>query len=142
MPFTATPMTSADRDGDRRYDPARVVVDRAGEVHRVHAGEVHCGHAQAGEQATGDDADGFDSVAVGHDEQARADREDGEDCAQRRDADVVADRQADHAEAEHRHEVHGPDAGAADGDGRQGEPPDPPAGAGCGAQPYCAGESE
>jgi hypothetical protein len=66
----------------------------------------------------------------------------GDERTGRRQADVVADRRAHDAEAEHRDEVHRPDAGAADRDGREAEPPDAPAGAGAERSPYRTDEAE
>ena len=98
-------------DQDRNRDPERVVIDMRAHPHRRHAGVVH-----------GDDAEADEAAAEEEDFRCRlfatdgvkpdAGDENGDDERQGRQRDVVAHVHPRHAEGEHRHEVHRPDAPA------------------------------
>ena len=107
-------------DHDGEPDEHRVVVHVAVQPQRGHAQVVHARDAEpGGEPAEDEGAAAVAAVADGED--ARADDDHGDEQAEDGQRHVVADVRTADAEAEHRHEVHRPDAGA-DRGGRGEEP--------------------
>ncbi len=85
-----------------------------------HAQVMHAGDAESGGQAAQYEGPAA-LLAVADGEDSGADDQHGDEQAEDRERHVVVDLGARDLEAEHRDEVHGPDAGA-DGGGRGEEP--------------------
>jgi hypothetical protein len=107
----------------------RIVAHHVRDLHGLHAEVVHAGHAQADDDPAGQQRAESLAAAEAHDEQADRHHRDRHQHADDGQRHVVADGLTGDGEAEHRDEVHGPDAGGPDGDGRQRKPQRPAAAA-------------
>jgi len=82
---------------------------------------VHARHAEAGHDTAADER-GPARPAEPDDEQADTDDDNGDQHAEQRQSDVVADFDAADTEPQHGDEVHHPDAGATDGHSGEQQP--------------------
>jgi hypothetical protein len=98
-------------DQDRNRDPERVVIDMRAHPHSRHAGVVHGDDAEA-DEASAEEEDFRCRLFATDGVKPDAGDENGDDERQGRQRDVVAHVHPRHAEGEHRHEVHRPDAPA------------------------------
>ena len=134
----AVPATIAITTDSR--EQRRVVAHAVGHAHRLHAQVVHGGDADADDGAA-DEQRPPAAVPVADDEQPDAHHDDRDQHRHDRDGHVVEDRLTGDREAQHRDEVHGPDAPGADRDGGQDQPAGP-GGPGVGPGPGDAAQPE